>query len=337
VSEVAVFKPGATNMRKCRKFAAFTLVELLVVIAIIAVLIGLLLPAVQSAREAARRISCANNMKQIGLACHNFHDVYRRLPPGNLAPSAYPPSGSTDNHQYTSTFVYLLPFVEQQPLYDQLRSSLDIQHDHFPGLTYSTGLPIGPWWTNAIAWSVAETKIPDFVCPSANPFEVQRTVAYLYTLELTVAAGSFSTDTPELGRVNYAPCAGGIGLAHNDPNGWGRYSGAFWPRSTNKMAMITDGTSKTLSFGEVLGGFTDGVPSLDFAYAWMGIGAMPTAWGFNSPSHRPHWYQFGAQHPDAVQFCVADGSVRVIAAAVDPDMFVFASGIRDGRQHTAFD
>src|SRR5262245_20109220 len=98
----------------CRLTAGFTLVELLVVLAIIGVLVALLLPAVQAAREAARRTQCSNNLKQFGLAAHTFNDTYGRLPPGGGAQGGG--SGLSSSTDFGSWLVYLLPYVEQTNL-----------------------------------------------------------------------------------------------------------------------------------------------------------------------------------------------------------------------------
>lgn len=121
------------------KRSGFTLVELLVVIAIIGILVALLLPAVQSAREAGRRTSCQNNMKQIGLAIHNFHDTK-----GYLPSSGRPPTASTVRY---SVFLVLLPFVEQKPLYDMYDSSVN--------------------WSHANNLPVTGTRIAFYECPSS--------------------------------------------------------------------------------------------------------------------------------------------------------------------------
>ena len=122
-----------------RHRAGSTLVELLVVIAIIGVLVSLLLPAVQAARESARRMQCTNNLKQIGLACHNFHDTTGKLPMGGLPPTAV--SGS----QF-SALTQLLPYMEQQPLYDMV------------------DLTVPPTHTNNT--NARNTRIPSLLCPS---------------------------------------------------------------------------------------------------------------------------------------------------------------------------
>src|SRR5437879_5601466 len=107
-------------MRVSRK--AFTLIELLVVIAIIAILIALMVPAVQKVREAAARTQCINNLKQIGLAMHNFHDTNRRLPPGYMATAAYP--GTSPGWGWAA---YILPYLDQMPLYNQINFQQPLQ------------------------------------------------------------------------------------------------------------------------------------------------------------------------------------------------------------------
>ncbi len=120
--------------------AGFTLVELLVVIAIIGILVGLLLPAVQAAREAARRTQCTNNLKQLGLALHNYHDTHKRFPFGSGGTT--PPSGSPGY----SAVALMLPFMEQTPLWNQINFQLPL--------------------TDAVNTPARLTNVPGFLCPS---------------------------------------------------------------------------------------------------------------------------------------------------------------------------
>lgn len=112
------------HKRKDSSQRGFTLIELLVVIAIIGVLVGLLLPAVQQAREAARRSSCVNNMKQVGLAAHNYLSAHQAFPPGMVQPDTS--IGSWNNWENASAYYLLLPLMEQQGLYDKMTAQLQV-------------------------------------------------------------------------------------------------------------------------------------------------------------------------------------------------------------------
>src|SRR5262249_45937557 len=128
-----------------RRRRGFTLIELLVVIAIIAVLIGLLLPAVQKVREAANRMSCQNNLKQLGLAAQNYQSTFNQLPPGNLGP--YPVNETNTNNpniQHIGLIAFLLPYIEQEAIYKQIQTVWDLK-----SLGNAAGTPnTGNWWTN---------------------------------------------------------------------------------------------------------------------------------------------------------------------------------------------
>src|SRR3954454_12412682 len=138
----------------------FTLIELLVVIAIIAILIGLLLPAVQKIREAANRMKCSNNMKQLGLAAHNYNDTNGSLPPAVLVGRGI--GWNDENNTGPTGFVLLLPFVEQDNLYRQVVGSIQNYQQFSPPNT--TGGSNDQGWQ-----AIRSTKIPTYICPS-EPF-----------------------------------------------------------------------------------------------------------------------------------------------------------------------
>ncbi|SFI67036.1 DUF1559 domain-containing protein [Planctomicrobium piriforme] len=142
-------------MQKFRRRSGFTLIELLVVIAIIAILIALLLPAVQQAREAARRSQCKNNLKQFGLAMHNYHDVFNTFPQGNFATTQVTAGGAGSPYFGFSAHAMLLPYMDQAPLYNQFNFNLTGTDNVTPGVSGGR--------TNR---TLANTKIAGFLCPS---------------------------------------------------------------------------------------------------------------------------------------------------------------------------
>jgi prepilin-type N-terminal cleavage/methylation domain-containing protein/prepilin-type processing-associated H-X9-DG protein len=202
----------------------FTLVELLVVIAIIGVLVALLLPAVQAAREAARRSSCTNNLKQIGLAMHNFHDTNNKLP-SNIRPSAV----STVRIRWAT---YILPFMEQTPLYDRI----DFNKNWSDQTINASGV------TNQQCFA---TRIPNYECPSAPNGTIVDGAPPPETWAPIVANGDYS------GFYGVDPQLETIGLV--EP-GTARVDGGGLSKTINlKFANFTDGLSNTLHITESAG------------------------------------------------------------------------------------
>jgi hypothetical protein len=283
--------------------------------AILAVLIGLMLAAVQNVREGANRMSCANNLKQLGLACACYDNSHGRLPPGYLGPipneRLY--GADADRFQHIGLLVYLLPYVEQDNLHRQLQVNFNPRQ-------------LGQaWYLNPVNWRLAQTRIRLFECLSDNIAEdtsswgtAQSFHFYHYDTRIVPntddgtaddAVMLAPADPTVLGRTNYFGCGGLAG--HGTNQYWSRYEGIFSNRSDTSLARIPDGTSSTLLLGEAYGGDDNGqraaLPS------WMGVGAVPT-WG-GLPKGGEVWLypaHFNSKHPEVVQFCFADGSVHAL-------------------------
>jgi prepilin-type N-terminal cleavage/methylation domain-containing protein/prepilin-type processing-associated H-X9-DG protein len=311
---------------------AFTLVELLVVIAIIGVLVALLLPAVQAAREAARRMQCTNNLKQIGLAIHNFHDTNNRLAPGFLGPNRDMTSGTLTQDSYCSALTLMLPFMEQQPVYDQIEPDL-VNMDKY----WVTGDPNRQWSANGGSWTVAGTIIPSFKCPSSSmdgstgPETLFGTWSVPATLVTSASQDRWSWGTAyNRGTTNYFGVEGA-----NGPHPVAKqYEGAFVNRNHKRtLASITDGTSNTLAFGENIFYNTNASsPTVAVAAGnlpWMAGSVFNTNWALSTkPIRRPC---FSSLHSGVVNFALCDGSVRCLAKNIDTlTVFVPYGGIRDG-------
>jgi prepilin-type N-terminal cleavage/methylation domain-containing protein/prepilin-type processing-associated H-X9-DG protein len=224
-----------------RRRAGFTLIELLVVIAIIAMLIALLLPAVQSAREAARRAQCTNNMKQLGLAIHNYESIHGMLPIGRVwTPMfgvAFP--GFFMGPQNTNWFTQMLPQFEQQALYDAFNFAVGLE-----GIPDATGMPLG----FSVNSTVFGSKIASFQCPSDS-------------------ATLFQATWPTNGRLIVSPRGNYVASWGNTV--WSQQNSAGFAANRNlpvvfrpsafghqavRLAGVTDGTSGTIFTGEVMQG-----------------------------------------------------------------------------------
>jgi prepilin-type N-terminal cleavage/methylation domain-containing protein/prepilin-type processing-associated H-X9-DG protein len=217
--------------RHCPQRRGFTLIELLVVIAIIGVLIGLLLPAVQKVREAANRMKCGNNLKQLGLALHNYHSAFDSFPPGTYCQ----PQGwvsATPNLEWVYFIHYLLPFFEQQAYYNDLSGGAGAGN-----WTQNT-----PWSANPGNWTQLSMPIQILLCPS-DPGPPT----------------SLHAGIP-LARTNYLGFFSGLQDSDNWSQAFPSNQRAFFTMGnthTLSVAGIIDGTSNTLAVGEYVRGLDD--------------------------------------------------------------------------------
>jgi prepilin-type N-terminal cleavage/methylation domain-containing protein/prepilin-type processing-associated H-X9-DG protein len=234
---------------RCR---GFTLVELLVVIAIIGILVALLLPAIQAAREAARRAQCMNGLKQLGLAAHNYMSAKKDVLPGGLFQQANsdPPAhtAGSGSYQSDSFFVYLMPYLEQQQVYDNWK---------FTDRGKNSATDTSPAATLINTLLCASDNPAEKVCYFASPVTAAN-MAFAGYYAVTSYAGNHGTmnyyptgagcgpNTTDDGMFYvYAPPGSTAGVAYTRPNGT-----TFRPIKGVALKTVTDGTSKTILFGE---------------------------------------------------------------------------------------
>jgi len=290
---------------RCR---GFTLIELLVVIAIIAVLIALLLPAVQAAREAARRMQCANNLKQLGVALHNYHSAIGAFPPGWISR----PGADGDNTGPGWGWAALsLSFVEQGSVYNAINFSLPIE--------------VGANSTARL------TTLNAFRCPTDASFRAVFTV-----VDTTTSASTLGNPICDLASSSYVGCFGKGDPSSlypysttDDPPGRDNGEGLFVRNKSITIAQILDGTSTTLAAGEKsqnlaraswAGAVTNSSVPITELQAEGGLSpetgdalVVAHTGELNGPNSRPaHADQFWSRHPGGAQFVFADGSVRFI-------------------------
>lgn len=310
----------------------FTLIELLVVIAIIGVLVGLLLPAVQQAREAARRSQCINHLKQLGLALHNYHDAYRVFPAAYLADTvtAARDPATFDGPNGFAWGTMLLPALDQAPLYNQFDTAR-------------------PCW-DAVNANPARTRLAVFICPTATRSE-----------GLTQVRNGAGTTLAQFARSTYVVNAGQEepwGFTQTDLSN--RADGPFFRNSRTRTADVVDGLSNTVFVGEhssILSSKTwvgvvpgaevctndparfpitqcDRAATLVNVHSGPASGEIDPVTGF-APVHPPnsplcHVCQMYAEHAGGANVLLGDGSVRFISQFVHQPTWAALSSIRQG-------
>jgi prepilin-type N-terminal cleavage/methylation domain-containing protein/prepilin-type processing-associated H-X9-DG protein len=297
--------------------SAFTLIELLVVIAIIAVLVGLLLPAVQKVREAAARMSCSNNLKQLGLAAHNYHSTFGVLPPGVNLPNFLPPPLNTPTAPVANkTFNFLealLPYIEMNNVYNQMnfQAPNNLATPTKWDSQYNTG-------NCDVAGGPGTTIIKTFLCPS--DIGAQQTTWTNKGIKYTFGANT------------YGGSAGTVAFFTSSMTN----DGIFYINSKVKLTDITDGSSNTIMIGERMR--KDAVynvvyPTDDFqnrsGWAWANSLAgfdylygteVPINWVFPAGTttdpgfvlEDQRFNAFGSFHTGGANFCFGDGSVKFL-------------------------
>jgi prepilin-type N-terminal cleavage/methylation domain-containing protein/prepilin-type processing-associated H-X9-DG protein len=346
-------------MKKRGSRSGFTLVELLVVIAIIGILVALLLPAIQAAREAGRRISCGNNVKQLALSMHNYHDVHNSLPInyGTFNPAI---QGSQYNTQNTgkSWMVGILPFIEQKKLYDQIAWN-DPNDPTQPGrLAHDPNT------------RVAMTVLKGFMCPSdgdngrgrmtsransaatnANPgniwginnYKANAGANWQWGVHASTQATEDRLPAPFPGSGDGLNRGNGI-ICRNAEDNQASVNAGF-----HDFAFITDGTANTFAVGEAVPRWcthtwwwwfngataTCGIPlnykppsvlAQDAAVTPSGFASLEAAWG--------NWennYSFFSRHPNGAQFGMCDGAVKFVPDTVDFTLYKRLATAAGGR------
>jgi prepilin-type N-terminal cleavage/methylation domain-containing protein/prepilin-type processing-associated H-X9-DG protein len=312
----------------------FTLIELLVVIAIIAVLIALLLPAVQAAREAARRGACINNMKQLGIAAANYHDVNGKFPAGMYLHPVFDVSGKAWNN--SSWLVLMLPQLEQQPLWNAVNFS------KMWGTNLSAGWTWQPQYLGNDNMSVRLTVLNVLICPSDPSPNIDSTNAdeiigqaaagtsYVGNVGDNCLACAENPPNPNAGTV--IKCTSDLGyncrlpqLGHDrtaatqQDNGPTAGSGIFWAWGSNVgLNMVTDGSSNTMLCGEQIRAVTQWNCWVE-ANQSVGSTAIPLNYKLRVPNvgDWTHQYTFRSMHPGGANFTFVDGSVKFIKTSIN--------------------
>lgn len=311
-----------------RRRVGFTLIELLVVIAIIAILIGLLLPAVQKVREAAARMTCTNNLKQLSISVHSYHDANGRVP-YNFSPNNY---GYDDNGRSWSWLTQILPYIEQGNLFTLGTFGTagplppNVVGPPAPAVTFNGANLLGP---------VNAANLKPFLCPSDSSS---------VSVKTNRANGSTGSGT---GNTNYKGVSGSNWqwgtYTNTGPSGNGNgldLGDGFLYRSDHNRTLtligVLDGLSNTLMIGEDITDLNThcGWTRANYATGTCAIplnnALMAGQPGFNNPGDWPNVYSFRSRHTGGANFGLGDGSVRFVRDSIAIAQYRAASTIKGG-------
>jgi prepilin-type N-terminal cleavage/methylation domain-containing protein len=333
------FLPGARRGPPYRSPIGFTLVELLVVIAIIATLIGLLLPAVQSARESARRSNCANNLRQMGLAMHNYHDGRKRFPAGEFWMPLRRPDGSWIHWSHWNWTVRILPYTEDSALYDTANFSQPAMR----GSNYQSILFNAPALFRCPSNSF-NSQFPNYFNEQAGSRQIAE-CDYAANAGDHACGGDFGVGAdPSVGRPPTHPACANTFPNANPPylpeGGYpvrGQVGRFGWAAAIRE---IPDGTSKTIALGECIGqfGFQQNFGTQSYALTSYPINWKTDYFVSNQndwpKQSKPQWFAgavFRSLHAGGgAQFVFCDASVRFISDSIDQPTYMALSSRAGG-------
>jgi len=326
------------------KRKGFTLVELLVVIAIIGILAGLLLPAVQAAREAARRMQCGSNMRQLGIAVHNYADSFRRMPASSRGYGGCVGNAVNGQVKNAHGLVSLLPFIELQNLH--VRFNHNQAYSINAGFQRATGTVIGDPATNGNA-ALATTVVGAFLCPSDNNPAIGRLAGDAYGPAPGFVGAATNYDFIVSAWSEFGTCNSFVSLSSATKR-------MFGGDMNTRMAEVTDGLSNTFMMGETTKAHVNGA-GFAWAYrAWVMVGIDPhadaTNGGINvwhqpwihptwqNPPYVPvrgharsWWVPASSLHAGGCHFVMGDASVQFVAETIEMQTLDRLSAMGDGQ------
>jgi uncharacterized protein DUF1559 len=282
------------------------------------VLIALYCSGVSKVHEASYKVQCAKNVRDLAIACHNFHGDYHRLPTGYYGPIPHQThlDASLGAASWVGLLPQLLPYLECDNIYKQLKIEGDLR------------IAGEPWWSQSANVTQAAWRLKRFRCSTELASNDGKEDAISQGLIVAIHAYNSRAEgyhfsaasiapllANQLGRTNYVGVMGAMGSGEHPY--WDAYAGIFGNRTILTLAQLAvqDGTSNTLMLGETVGGSLYG--GRNYAFSWFGAGGLPTAYGLGNGHYRrsPNdagaaWYRFSSQHASVVQFAFADGSTR---------------------------